>query len=106
MSNECGLCVWEDGIFRHPQQVGFNPIGRVLDLDNEWLIITDREGVAKVNKQTLKEEKYYLQPGMSIVGAITISSQKQVWTANARHHATDIYILDRDLNLLQDAEWL
>lgn len=72
MSNECGLCVWEDGIFRHPQQVGFNPIGRVLDLDNEWLIITDRKGVAKVNKQTLKEEKYYLQPGMSIVGAITI----------------------------------
>ena len=61
MSNECGLCVWEDGIFRHPQQVGFNPIGRVLDLDNEWLIITDRKGVAKVNKQTLKEEKYYLQ---------------------------------------------
>lgn len=101
MSNECGLCVWEDGIFRHPQQVGFNPIGRVLDLDNEWLIITDRKGVAKVNKQTLKEEKYYLQPGMSIVGAITISSQKQVWTANARHHATDIYILDRDLNLLR-----
>lgn len=44
MSNECGLCVWEDGIFRHPQQVGFNPIGRVLDLDNEWLIITDRKG--------------------------------------------------------------
>lgn len=101
MSNECGLCVWEDGIFRHPQQVGFNPIGRVLDLDNEWLIITDRKGVVKVNKQTLKEEKYYLQPGMSIVGAITISSQKQVWTANARHHATDIYILDRDLNLLR-----
>ena len=55
MSNECGLCVWEDGIFRHPQQVGFNPIGRVLDLDNEWLIITDRKGVAKVNKQTLAE---------------------------------------------------
>lgn len=24
-----------------------------------------------------------------------------MWTANARHHATDIYILDRDLNLLR-----
>jgi len=55
MSNECGLCVWEDGIFRHPQQVGFNPIGRVLDLDNEWLIITDLRG-AKVTSRLRKRK--------------------------------------------------
>lgn len=101
MSNECGLCMWQDGVFRHPQRVGFNPIGRVLDLDREWLVVTDRKGVAKVNKLTLKEEKYYPQPGMSNVTAITISSQKQVWTANALQQATDIYILDENLNLLR-----
>ena len=101
MSNECGLCVREDGVFRHLPNMGFNPIGRVLDLDSRWLIITDRIGIAKVDKQTLKEETYYSQPGMSNVTAITVSSQKQIWTANASRHATGIYILDEDLNLLR-----
>ena len=101
MSNECGLCVWEGSSFRHLQRVGFNPIGRVLDLDSRWLVITDRIGIAKVDKQTLKEEKYFPKEGMSNVTAITVSGQKQIWTANASRNANGIYILDEDLNLLR-----
>ena len=100
MSNECGLCVWENGAFRHLQNVGFDPIARLLDLDRESLIITDRKGIAKVNKQTLRPEKYFPQAGMNMVEAITIASDRKIWTANSVNHATEIYILDPDLNLL------
>lgn len=101
MSTECGLCVWENNRFRHLQNVGFNPIGRVLDLDRNWLVITDRKGIAKVNKQTLEEEIYFPKEGLSTVQAITVSSKKQVWTANAQIRASKIYILDENLKLLQ-----
>ena len=79
MSNECGLCVWENGAFRHLQNVGFDPIARLLDLDRESLIITDRKGIAKVNKQTLRPEKYFPQAGMNMVEAITIASDRKIW---------------------------
>lgn len=101
MSTECGLCVWENNRFRHLQNVGFNPIGRILDLDKNSLIITDRKGIAKVNKQTLKEELYYPKEGMSIIQSIVVSSQKQIWTANTQIHANKIYILNENLKLVQ-----
>lgn len=101
MSNECGLCVRENNRFRHLQTVGFNPIGRVLNLDKNSLIITDRKGIAKVNKQTLKEEKYFLKEGISVIPTITISSEKEIWSANKQMQAHNIYIMDENLNLLQ-----
>lgn len=101
MSNECGLCVWENNRFRHLQQVGFNPIGRILDLDRNSLIITDRKGIAKVNKHTLKEEVYFSKEGMGIIRPIIISSEQQIWTANTQIHANKINILNKDLKLLQ-----
>lgn len=101
MSNECGLCVWENKRFRHLASVGFNPIGRILNLDKNSLIITDRKGIAKVNKQTLKEETYFLKQGMSVISSITLSSEKEIWSANTQSQAHDIYILNKDLKLLQ-----
>ena len=103
MSNECGLCVWENGRFRHLQSVGFNPIGRVLNLDKHSLIITDRKGIARVNKKTLEEEVYYPKQGMSVISAIAVSSEGEIWTANTQSYAqaNEIYILDKDLKLLQ-----
>lgn len=103
MSNECGLCVWENGRFRHPQSVGFNPIGRVLELDSLSLIITDRKGITRVNKETLEEEYYFRKQGMSVIKAIAVSSEGEIWTANTQQHANanEIYILDKKLKLLQ-----
>lgn len=101
MSNECGLCVWENNRFRHLQNVGFNPIGRILDLDRNSLIVTDRKGIAKVNKQTLKEEHYFPKEGMSVIQAITISSEKEIWAANTPIRGNKIYILNDGLKLLQ-----
>lgn len=101
MSNECGLCVLENGQFRHLQSMGFNPLGRVLDLDSEWLIVTDRVGIAKVSKQTLQTKNYFPHNQMSTINAIAISDEKQVWTANLPEHATGIYILNEDLKLMQ-----
>lgn len=101
ISNECGLCVWEDDKFRHPHSVGFNPIAQVLELDKEWIIATDRKGVTKVNKQTFSEEANFSRPCMSLINAIAITGDKQIWAANALKNATSIYILDADLKLLQ-----
>ena len=101
MSNECGLCVWENKRFRHLASVGFNPIGRILNLDKNSLIITDRKGIAKVNKHTLKEEVYFSKEGMGIIRPIIISSEQQIWTANTQIHANKINILNKDLKLLQ-----
>lgn len=101
ISNECGLCVWKDGKFKHPHSVGFNPIAQVLELDKEWLIVTDRKGVTKVNKRTFGEEANFFRPGMSIINAIAITKDKQIWAANGLKNATSIYILDTDLKLQQ-----
>ena len=49
MSNECGLCVWENKRFRHLASVGFNPIGHILNLDKNSL--TREFGIRKFPKR-------------------------------------------------------
>lgn len=101
ISTECGLCVWKNGSFRHPQNSGFNIITRVLELDKKYVIISDRQGIAKIDKATFQEEARFSKPGMSLIRPIVISNTNQIWVTNATKDATMIYILSDNLKMLQ-----
>lgn len=99
ISTECGLTVWKDGKFKHPQNAGFNIIPRIIELDRKHIIVSDRQGIAKINKETFQEEARFSRPGLSLIKPLAVSDANQIWTTNAKKDATIIYILDADLNI-------
>lgn len=101
ISTECGLNVWKDGKFRYPSNAGFNIINRIDELDSEHIVIADRQGIAKINKETFGEQTRFFRPGMTLINALCVSDIKQIWATNATRDATIIYILDSDLQIKQ-----
>lgn len=99
ISTECGLSVWKDGQFKHPKNSGFNIISRIAELGKEHIVISDRQGLAKINKATFHEEARFSQPGMSLIKPLVVSNTNQIWATNAKKNATIIYILNADLKI-------
>lgn len=97
VATECGLSVYEKGRFRHLDNNGFNIIRKIVELDKQHLIITDRQGVAKIDKSTLKEVERFSRDGMSLIEPLIVSKEKQIWVANAVKSAHFILILDTHL---------
>lgn len=102
IGTECGLSVRERGRFRHLPNNGFHLIPQLADLDVEHLIVSDRNGIAKINKQHLQEEARFARNGLSLAQVLAVSGNGQVWVANSTPQAGHlIYILDNDLRLQQ-----
>ena len=102
IGTECGLSVRERGRFRHLPNNGFHLIPQLADLDVEHLIVSDRNGIAKINKQHLQEEARFVRNGLSLAQVLAVSGNGQVWVANSTPQSGHlIYILDNDLRLQQ-----
>lgn len=101
ISTECGLSAWKNGKFRHLKNMGFNIITRILEFNKKHIIVSDRQGIAKINKETFQEEARFSRPGMSLIKPLVVSNANQIWTTNTKKGATIIYILNADMNIHQ-----
>ncbi len=101
VGTERGIYVWENGKFRHSQNIKRAPVISIVNLNKDYLIASDRKGISKINKQTLEEKCSFVRPELPYSTNIVVTTRQEIWIVENSHQVSHLHILDENLNLLQ-----
>ena len=96
VSTECGLSYRVDGEFHHQESAVYNPIMKILSLDRDNIVVTARDGIAKVTKDGTYVTRYY-KPGLSWVTNICVSSTGEIWFTYPMDGVIHLMVLNSDM---------
>jgi len=99
-ASESGLGVFEDGGFRFPKSSGFHMIGKIADLDESYILVSDKEGLAKIRKSDFSETDRFSRPNIVAVSNYCVAGDR-IWVAGGTGRSEVIYILDKYLRLME-----
>ena len=99
--SDSGLSYLYEGSFHHKESTVYNPIMRVLSLDRDNIVVTARDGIAKVSKAGEYITRYYV-PGLTWVTNLCVSSTGEVWFTYPIEDMIHLIVLDNDLLPLCD----
>lgn len=100
IGHQCGLGYFKDGIFTQNAQTVLNPVARVLELDDETIVASGKDGLVSLNKSDHSYRGTYSAVGASWVDNIIVTrSNSEVWFTLERNDSTFLCVLSRDLKL-------
>ena len=99
IGTESGLSVMRDGKFINANETIYNPVSKILELDDERIVCMGKDGFIAFRKEDLGAGGRYYEGGVSWLENIIISSSGDIWFTMDRSDSTYVCILDRDLNL-------
>lgn len=98
IGHQCGLTYFKDGIFTQTGQAVLNPVSRVLELDDETIVASGKDGLVSFNKSDLRYKDTYSAVGASWVGNICVTrSSSEIWLTLERNDSTFLCVLSKDL---------
>jgi len=102
VASQCGVLCYTAGAFLKPDALYREPSFRVLELDNDHIVATNRHGILKVHKESKDGIILYSAPGTGGLQQLAISSAGEVWTAYNLDGQYRALVLDRDLKKVAD----
>jgi len=96
--SETGLGYYTDGMFHPSNDAIYNPVSRVLELDDSCIVAFGEKGLIKFHKDDPSTMVgYYSTSGMSWTVNSVVSENNDIWLAREVNDSSFICILDRNL---------
>jgi signal transduction histidine kinase/DNA-binding response OmpR family regulator/streptogramin lyase len=103
LGNESGISVMENKTFRNITASGFSVIYGICEIDSSSIIISNRYGLTKVNKNTLVAENLLkLDQPILIYKMIVSEGLNSIWFAP--DNTSVIYLTDSQLSYIEELE--
>lgn len=103
LGNESGISVMQDKTFRNNTASGFSVVYAICEIDSSSIVISNRYGLTKVNKNTLIAESLLKLDNPFLIYKIAVSQElNTIWFAP--DNTSSIYITDTQLSNLAEIE--
>ena len=102
IATQCGISCYKDGNFRQDGQTVFNPVSRILNLDDRTLLANGKDGFLTFDKESLQVQSIYISPGAAWQRKVIVSSSGEVWFSITEEDGTHIRVLNGKLESIFD----
>lgn len=93
----CGVQCYSEGSFHRSELAYREPSYRVMELDAEHMLISNRHGLLKVRKSDYEGIALYSAPGMDDVRVLSVVPGGDIWAACHLDGENRVMLLDSDL---------
>lgn len=94
-----GLVKIKDGIVYNPVDFYHDPVYRVLELDGQSMIVTTREGILMVDKDSFQGLRLLRGNQMNRIQQICVSPSGDIWFVKSSEEGDLLQVVDKDFHI-------
>lgn len=102
IASETGCSRYSKGRFYSGNDAVYNPVSRVMELDDSCIVAFGQKGLLKFEKQSMRMLGYFYAPGISRTKDAVVSGQKEIWLTRSSNDSTYLDIVSGDLTLQEE----